>query len=331
MHPETTRRPDPEEVTVRPHPDDLMPPLDLEAVVDPRLVEIPPVEVLPGTRSHFRLRYAVVQGWRPLELDLHLPLEADVGTGPHPVVVYVHGGSFLAGVPAMGPWTSLPAHGVAVASVSYRLSGEAPFPAAVEDVRAALTWVAGNAGRFGLDLDRLALWGSSAGGYLAALVALTHGRPLGRVSDRAAQPSPRVGAVVAHYPVSSPADLRGDATLSSPAEDDALATVMAQFFDGSAGAVPTSLVDHISTPPPGDDALPPFLVLHGDADRRVDLQQSRRLVAALRDRAVPAHLEVVPGADHGADVFASAPLVRQALDFLEASWAGGAAAADPRP
>lgn len=330
MHPESTRRPDPEEVTVRPHPDDLMPHLDLEALVDERLVEIPPVEVLPGARSHFRLRYAVVQGWRPLELDLHLPLGADAGTGPHPVVVYVHGGSFLAGVPTMGPWTTLPALGVAVASVSYRLSGEAPFPAAAEDVRAALAWLTGNAGRFGLDLDRLALWGSSAGGYLAALVALTHGRPLGRRSDRTTQSPPQVGAVVAHYPVSSPADLRADATLSSDAEDDALAAVMAQFFDGSAGAVPTSLADHLAALG-SVDGVPPFLVLHGDADRRVDLRQSRRLVAALEDRDVPASLVVVPGADHGAEVFASAPLVQEVLDFLAVAWSRRAAAADDRP
>ena len=89
------------------------------------------VELIPGTVSHLGLIYRSVLGYRPLRLDLHRPQDAD---GPVPIVVYVHGGSFIGGVPEMGPWTSLPASGIAVAAISYRLAGEAAFPGPVDDI-----------------------------------------------------------------------------------------------------------------------------------------------------------------------------------------------------
>ncbi|MDF9714779.1 alpha/beta hydrolase [Nocardioides sp. ChNu-153] len=310
------------------HPDDLMPHLDLDALVDPHLVAPPPVEVLPGARSHLHLRYAVVQGWRPLQLDLHLPAVPGEEGRPWPVVVHVHGGSFLAGVPAMGPWVTLPARGVAVASVSYRLAGEAPFPAAVEDVRAAVAWVADNADRFGLDPGRVALWGSSAGGYLAALVGITGadpvGRPVGGLSRPDPSPWPRVAAVVAQHPVTDPAALRADAEHTTPDEVDALEAVMARFFDQTSPA-PTALEAHLARRREAGHDVPPFLVAHGDADRRVGLGQSRRLIDALHAHGVPAELVVVPGADHGAPEFSAEPLVARVLDFLTSRWDRGGA------
>jgi acetyl esterase/lipase len=294
-----------------------MPHLDCAALVDPRLATQPPSAVLPGALSHFGLRYAAVQGWRPLQLDLHVPAAQDAGPEAWPVVVYVHGGSFLAGIPTMGPWTSLPAQGIAVASVSYRLSGEAQFPEPVEDVRGAVQWIAEHATRFGLDPERIALWGSSAGGYLAALVAITGSRPLGRAHHSVRTGvAAQVSAVVTHYPVTAPSHLRSDATLSTAEESRALAAVMAQFFDGSAPHVPTALADHLAAA----SHVPPFLVMHGDADRRVDLQQSRRLVEALGRHGVPADLVVIPGADHGAAEFESEPLVQRVVDFLHCNW-----------
>jgi acetyl esterase/lipase len=112
------------------------------------LTEPHAVAALPGARSHLDVAYATMIGQRPLRLDLHVPAGSP---GPHPVVVYAHGGSFAGGIPALGPWTSLPAQGIAVASVVYRLAGEVPFPEPVEDLRAAIRWVCAAAPRFGLD------------------------------------------------------------------------------------------------------------------------------------------------------------------------------------
>lgn len=289
------------------HPDDLMPRLSYAGLVPPELLEPPAVAVLPGAVSRLQLPYRTLQGWRPLQLDLHLPAAA---TGPVPVVVYVHGGSFLAGRPTMGPWRSLPANGVAVASIAYRLAGEAAFPEPVEDVRAALAWVATDGPRYGVDPARVGLWGSSAGGYLALLAALTGRRALGRpIDDPDAVPDLR--AVVAHYPVTDPAGLRADAHEVDEHRIATLEGAMAAFFTGAAD-IPTALVDHI------DDAGPlaPVLLQHGDDDHRVGVAQSRRFASALTERGRSARLRVVPGADHGDPAFEGAELVGEVLTFL---------------
>jgi acetyl esterase/lipase len=295
------------------HPDDLMPRLRYPDLVDPRLLVPPEVRLLPGTVSRLQIRYRDLQGWRPLRLDLHLP--ARPAADPAPVVVYVHGGSFLAGIPEMGPWRTLPQQGIAVASISYRLAGEAAFPEPVEDVRAALSWVGTHAAEHHLDRQRVALWGSSAGGYLAGLAALTGRRGLGHPIDDL--PSlPRLAATVLHYPVTDPARLRADSYHNTPAESAALERVMAAFFRAGPADVPHALSDHVV------DAgeLPPFLLMHGDTDRRVGLRQSRRLHEALIAAGRRAELAVVPGADHGDPVFESPELVSRVVAFLRSAW-----------
>jgi acetyl esterase/lipase len=294
------------------HPDDLMPHLDYAALVPGSLLDPPPVEVLPGTVSHLQVRYADVLGWRPLRLDLHVP--ASKAEQPFPAVVYVHGGSFLAGLPSMGPWTSLPRRGIAVACVSYRLSGEVAFPESVEDIRAAVRWLGAHAGQYGVDADKIALWGSSAGGYLAAMAAVSGSNSLGRPvgpDDSAVN----VSAVVTHYAVTAPDSLRDDAFCNSEEEIAALEAIMRNFFDGSS-AVPTSVADHLSD----KVRVPPFLLMHGDADRRVGLGQSRRLQAALEAHGVQSELVVIPGADHGSPPFEAAETVDRVHDFLRRVW-----------
>lgn len=295
------------------HPDDLMPHLDYPTLVPGSLLEPPPVEVLPGAVSHLQVRYADVLGWRPLRLDLHVP--ATPVEGICPVVVYVHGGSFLGGLPTMGPWTTLPRRGISVASVSYRLSGEVAFPEPVEDVRAALHWLGEHAAAYGLDAGKVALWGSSAGAYLAALVAVSGSRPLGRPVGSVDGDVP-VSAVITHYAVTAPDLLREDAFRNSDEEIAALEDVMRNFFDGTS-SVPTAVADHLS----GQSHVPPFLLMHGDADRRVGLGQSRRLHAALQAHGVPSELVVIPGADHGSPAFEAVETVDRVHDFLRRVWA----------
>ena len=294
------------------HPDDLMPHLDYSTLVPGSLLEPPAVEVLPGAVSHLQVRYADVLGWRPLRLDLHVP--STPGEGLCPVVVYVHGGSFLGGLPTMGPWTTLPRRGIAVASVSYRLSGEVAFPEPVEDVRAALRWLGEHARDYGIDPDKLALWGSSAGGYLAAMVGVTGSRPLGRPVGPV-DGGVHVSAVITHYAVTAPERLREDAYRNSDEEIAALEVVMQNFFDGTS-PVPTAVTDHLSD----QSQVPPFLLMHGDADRRVGLGQSRRLHAALEAHGADSELVVVPGAEHGSPAFEADEIVDRVHDFLRRVW-----------
>jgi acetyl esterase/lipase len=295
-----------------PHPSELLPPQDYAAMAPRALTEPHAVAALPGALSHLNLAYATMIGWRPLRLDLHLPAGAP---GPHPVVVYAHGGSFVGGIPALGPWTSLPAQGIAVASVAYRLAGEVPFPEPVEDLRAAIRWVRAAAPRFGLDPARVAGWGSSAGGYLMTMAALAGETALGREFGEHRDRSPAVSAVVDHYGLADPARLREDAHDNTEEELRALDGIAAQFF----GTVPPVSADPLRLARPG---APPFLIMHGDDDHRIGLRQSERLRDGLTAAGVSASLVIVPGADHAGPEFSSPELVAHAVRFLRETWAG---------
>ena len=122
--------------------------------------------------------YAAPTGFRPLTLDLYLPRARETSA---PVIVYVHGGGWMGGHARQGGafenWpqilASFAARGYVVASVNYRLSSEAISPAAAQDVANAVRWLRSNADRYSIDKQRVGLWGSSAGGQLAAITATT--------------------------------------------------------------------------------------------------------------------------------------------------------------
>ena len=239
------------------------------------------------------LVYAERLGLRPLELDLHLPPGHRPGTDPAvPLVVFVHGGGWMRGHRRMvtpgfaawqpGPLTRLAARGFAVASVDYRLSGEARFPAPLEDVAAAMDWLAEHQDEYGFDAGRTVLWGESAGAHLAALLALrgTH----------------RVRGVVDWY---GPADLLGFADLGpeTALSDDPRDTREARLLGGPPQDLPelareASPVHHVHP-----DA-PPFLIAHGTADRAVPYAQSADLAAALTKAGVQVRFDTVEGAGH---------------------------------
>jgi acetyl esterase/lipase len=135
---------------------------------------------MPPVRHISDLVYGEVPGFRPLELDLYLPGAApSASAAPVPVIVHVHGGGWRRGsrrvpLPRLGAgfYDELAARGFAVAAIDYRLSGEARYPAALEDVRAAIGWVREHAAEYGMDPGRVFAWGDSAGGHLALMAAL---------------------------------------------------------------------------------------------------------------------------------------------------------------
>ncbi|WP_105565603.1 alpha/beta hydrolase [Microbacterium halophytorum] len=227
-------------------------------------------------------------GYRPLSLDLHLPDARAGGAEAEalaPVIVFLHGGGWRVGsrrmfVPKFSDaetFGRLTSAGFAVASVDYRLTGEALFPAQLDDVRAALDWLRASGGEHGIDASRMVVWGESAGGHLASLAGID--RQLG------------VRGVVAWYP---PTDLiafrkPGPGDERPTREEQLIGGVIDDMPDAAALASPARLVH--------PDA-PPFHVAHGDADEAVDLSQSELLVAALRREGAHAELQVVPGAGH---------------------------------
>jgi acetyl esterase/lipase len=281
----------------------------------------PPAHVAPlppalagggGTRLLLGVPYAASPGTRPLELDLVLPPETG---GPVPVVVFLHGGGWRMGsrhalgpsYAASGPFEQVALAGVAVASVDYRLSGEATWPAQLHDAKAAVRWLRARAGELGIDPDRIAAWGESAGGHLAELLGLTTDDPTLEGEVGITGPSSAVSAVVAWY---APSDLAAVAT-DIGADPDDVTTREALLLGAPAASVPelaaqASPITHV-TP-----AAPPFLLLHGAADRFIPCVQSVRLHTALAEAGAEAELYLYEDADH---MWLSSPdAAQQALD-----------------
>lgn len=287
----------------------------LSAVLRPEFDTLAPVEVFPGVASHLDRPYAARIGFRQLTMDLHIPHHP--AATPVPVIVYAHPGGFFTGSKQMGPWRFLLEAGLAVVSVQYRLSGEAVFPAAIQDVATAVRWVRTNADRYGLDSERIVGFGSSAGAYLISAVALA-----GDNSDLVSSLEPYsevscgLTAVVEHY---GPTDfLKHD----EDAHPDAIErmhgpdSTLARFF-GFAPSSQPQVVERGNLCRLAHPGAPPFLIAHGDRDRRVGIEQSRRLHRAITAVEVRADLVEIVGGDHGSAHFNAAPLHHRTLAFLE--------------
>jgi acetyl esterase/lipase len=222
-------------------------------------------------------------------------------------VVHVHGGGWRRGsrrhpLPALGGrfYQGLAAGGIAVAAIDYRLSGEARYPAAVQDVRAAVAWARSALPGYGITPGPLVLWGDSAGGQLALLAALTAAVP----------GSTGVDGVVAWFPVTDLAGLHG------PGDDDDPQTREAQFLGAPPARVPdlareASPITHVHA------GAPPVLLMHGDSDVMVPADQSIRFARALNGAGGRATLELVPGASHFWDGAADVPgIVARSAAFV---------------
>jgi acetyl esterase/lipase len=248
--------------------------------------------------------YGEVPGYRPLELDLYLPEAA----GPVPVIVHVHGGGWRRGsrrhpLAVLGAdfYDRLAAQGFAVAAIDYRLSGEARFPAPLDDVRAAVGWVGDHGASYGLDAGRVFGWGDSAGGHLALLAALT---------------GAKVHGVVAWFPVTDLAGLPSDIAAAGGVPDPGPDSREALLLGAPAAAVP-DLAREASPVAHASAAAPPVLLVHGAADDMVPPAQSVRLAAALRAAGAAVELELVPGATHFWKGAGDVPgIVRRSVEFL---------------
>ena len=172
---------------------------------------LPPPEprlAADGSKRYEGITYAVPIGYRPLQLDLWVP----AGATPPPLVVWIHGGAWLIGDRRYLPETLRPnqlfdellAAGLAVATIDYRLSHEAKFPAQLHDAKAAVRYLRTHADLLGIDTTRIGVWGESAGGHLAAMVGLTGQRPDLEGNLGVLGPSSAVDVVVDWY---GPADM----------------------------------------------------------------------------------------------------------------------------
>jgi acetyl esterase/lipase len=237
--------------------------------------------------------YKHVNG-RDLQLDIYSPKSI---THPLPVVLWMHGHRWSRGSKEQRPPFNLMAHGYIVVSIDYRLSGEAPFPAAIEDCKAAVRWLRANAATYHFDPDHIGAWGHSAGGHLAALLGTSGGvAELEGAGDNSTYSS-RVQAVC---DMSAPSDLLQFYETVSSSNDGSgrrAKSSIEQFLGGpveqnKAKAIAASPVTYVSK----DDAA--FLIIHGENDSSIPVSQAEEFYNKLKAAGVDATLEI-PKRGHG--------------------------------
>ena len=248
--------------------------------------------VLPEGAVVYRDLAYVPNGHERQRLDIYLPKE---GTNL-PLIINIHGGAFKMGSKADGVPAEYLAQGYAVASINYRLSQHAKFPAQIEDCKAAVRWLRAHAGDYRLAPNRFAAWGASAGGHLAAMLGTTGDTKQFDVGGNLDQSS-RVQAVVDYF---GPTDfLQMDAhRVPNGQTHDPADSPESELIGGAIQEHPgeTAKANPITYVSAGD---PPFLICHGDADPLVPHHQSVLLEAALKKAGVPVTFYTVQGAGHG--------------------------------
>ncbi|HSL44757.1 MAG TPA: alpha/beta hydrolase [Anaerolineales bacterium] len=215
----------------------------------------------------------------PQNMDVYFP---EAG-GPWPALVYVHGGAWMHGDKAEAAMFArgMTAQGYLVVSLNYRLYPAGRYPAMIQDVKCAIRSLRAHAGEYNLDPNRIGAMGASAGGHLVSLLGTSDANSEWDVGEYLEQSS-RVQAVVAMAPVM-------DLTRSFPNADIEL---MRQVGFGEDNIVQASPITHV-TP---DD--PPFLLIHGDRDELVPVEQSQLMYDRLIQANVPAQLVIVKNARH---------------------------------
>ena len=271
-----------------------------------------------GELLYDNIVYSAEPGYRPLFLDLRLPTPRG---DRHPLIIWIHGGGWI-----YGSRRRLPPHlfesslfeqfldaGYAVAAVDYRLAREAGLAGMLLDIKASIRWLRGHASDFNLDPERVVVWGESAGGHLAAMVAmcdkLGDAQRTGEHFDQPEQPN----AVVDWY---GPADLTAMSLLDLTADSEESGSTVenpavvlhdcGSWTDAELSS--TTYVRH---------DVPPIFVAHGADDQTVPATHSRELVGLLRHAGAAVGYLEVPGADH---VWRGAPsvpaIVAESLDFI---------------
>jgi acetyl esterase/lipase len=271
----------------------------------------------PAAQSQTRvvrdITYATV-GERALQLDLHMP----EGVSNPPLLVWVHGGAWRQGS-RTGLRMEFVRNGFATASVGYRLSTEARFPAMIHDIKAAVRFLRARAADYGYRADRIAISGDSAGAHLAVLVGVSNDVPelegtLGAYRDRSSD----IQSVVAYYPATN---LMSILRQSTPFGLNVRVPALQLLLGDQPDRVPelarlASATTHVGA------SDPPLLIFHGDQDPQMPINQSHELHGLYTSLKLDGEMVVVHGGVHGGDVFYSGVNLDRALAFLRRTIGG---------
>ena len=258
-----------------------------------------------NTQAVRNLEYGQASG-ESLLLDIYRPKKINRKL---PVIVWLYGGAWKAGSKDFCPIAFMATQQIAIVSISYRLDNVAPFPAQIYDCKGAIRWLRANASKYGLDANHIGVFGASAGGHLALLLAATAGNPLmeGDVGDHLNYSS-RVQCVCAFYPPTDLNRLVSDPRVRTDPTGDVAKLIggaIAQNVDKAIAASPLTYVDK--------NCAPVFL-MHGANDTLVPPEQSQIFYRALLKAGVDAHLEIIPNQGHG--IIAPPRVAREIYQFF---------------
>jgi acetyl esterase/lipase len=247
---------------------------------------------------------------KELKMDIYFPANKQEN---RPVLMWIHGGGWKAGSKNNCQLKYLVEHGYVVASISYRFSQEAKFPAQIHDCKAALRYLKANAKKYGIDKNRIAVSGASAGGQLAALMATSAGDEfldgdLGVHSKEKTQ----VPVVIDFYGAS-------DFLLrekNQPAKVNKKGGVVYELLGGAVQdnkelAKKASAAYQVGQ---GDSAI---LIIHGSKDKVVLPGQSKRLHEVYQTKGLNSQLHIIEGAGHGGKAFGNDEIKKMILKFLK--------------
>jgi pectinesterase len=267
--------------------------------------------VPPSVRAVTDITY-VRRGAHDLKLDLYVPTAA--GAAARPAIIFVHGGGWRVGVRAnFGPMAiRMAERGYAAATISYRLSPEAPYPAAIHDAKAAVRWLRTHAGEYGIDPARIAIAGGSAGGQIAALAGVTAGEAR---FDPDGGPGAVSSAVQAIVNIDGLSDFTSEEARQYEDDPAKQPSAASAWFGGRYAQKPATWRDasplvHVG---PG---TPPVLFI-GSAQRRFSLGRDE-MVARLQALGVPSRVVLLPDTPHSFWLFDPwlAPTVEATDAFL---------------
>ena len=284
----------------------------------------------PGFVAEYDVKY-VPDGDAAQVLDIYFPEKR--ADKPLPLLIWIHGGGWSGGSKAECPFVKQLQRGYVAASIEYRFSQKAKFPAQIQDCQAAIRWLRANAAKYSIDPERIGVSGASAGGHLSALVGTSGGTNAFPAIGGNEVQSDRVQAVCDIF---GPTDFW---TVISQADAD---KNVKNIFKWNNGDPYSNLIggklgedkekcDAVSPVHYVSKGDPPFLILHGDRDALVPLAQSEELKDLLTEAGVEVTLQRLPGAGHGGPAFALPALVQLTTRFFDKHLKGIDAEIKPLP
>ncbi len=283
-----------------------------------------------GFTAEYDVKY-VSDGDAAQTLDIYFPEKTP--EQPQPLLIWIHGGGWRGGSKTGMPYLGQLTRGYVVASIEYRFSQKAVFPAQIQDCQAAIRWLRAHARKYHIDPKRIGVGGASAGGHLAALVGTSGGKKAFPPIGDSKEESDRVQAVCDIF---GPADFW---TVIKQADAD---KNVKNIFEWNKGDPYSLLIgaklgedkdkcDAVSPVHYVSKDCPPFLILHGDRDTLVPYAQSVELADLLHKAGVPVTLQRLPGAGHGGPAFGLPAVQKLTTAFFDKHLKGVDVKIEPLP